>query len=44
MIRFEPSGRKSLVIVPQRKELPRGTLAAVLEQAGLTLEEFIDLL
>ncbi len=44
VIRFEPTGRKSLVIVPQRKELPRGTLAAVLEQAGLTLEEFVDLL
>ncbi len=44
MVRLEPFGRKSLVIVPQRKELPRGTLAAILEQAGLTLEELLDLL
>lgn len=34
-----------LVIVPDnRKEIPKGTLLAVLEQAGLTKEEFIGLL
>jgi predicted RNA binding protein YcfA (HicA-like mRNA interferase family) len=32
-----------LVIVPDRKTLPRGTLRAILDQAGLTREEFIEL-
>jgi predicted RNA binding protein YcfA (HicA-like mRNA interferase family) len=38
---YKVTGRKRLVIVPKRRELPRGTLAAILEQAGLTLEEFL---
>jgi predicted RNA binding protein YcfA (HicA-like mRNA interferase family) len=33
-----------LVIVPDRKEIPKGTLLAILDQAGLTKEEFIGLL
>ena len=33
-----------LVIVPDRNEIPRGTLLAILEQAGLTKEEFVELL
>ena len=33
-----------LVIVPDRKEIPRGTLISILEQAGLSKEEFIELL
>jgi predicted RNA binding protein YcfA (HicA-like mRNA interferase family) len=33
-----------LVIVPDRKTLPRGTLRAILDQAGLTKDEFIALL
>ena len=33
-----------IVIVPDRKTLPRGTLRAILDQAGLTKDEFIDLL
>jgi len=32
-----------LVIVPERKNLPKGTLRSILEQAGLTKEEFINL-
>jgi len=40
----ERQGRKSLVIVPKRSELPRGTLTAILEQAGLTRDEFMRLL
>jgi len=38
------SGRTRLVIVPDRNEIPKGTLFAILEQAGLTKEEFIGLL
>ena len=33
-----------LVIVPVRKTLPRGTLRAILDQAGLTRDELICLL
>ena len=33
-----------LVIVPDRNEIPRGTLLAILEQAGLTKDEFIRML
>lgn len=30
--------------VPERKELARGTLRALIRQAGLTVEEFVELL
>ncbi|MBI3601197.1 MAG: type II toxin-antitoxin system HicA family toxin [Nitrospinae bacterium] len=33
-----------LVIVPKRSDIPKGTLLAILDQAGLTKDEFIDLL
>jgi len=33
-----------LVIVPHRKTLPRGTLRAILDQAGLSRDELIELL
>jgi predicted RNA binding protein YcfA (HicA-like mRNA interferase family) len=33
-----------LVIVPDKNEIPKGTLLAILEQAGLSKEEFIRLL
>ncbi|MQY76137.1 MAG: addiction module toxin, HicA family [Spirochaeta sp.] len=33
-----------LVIIPGRKTLPRGTLRGILEQAGLTREEFLNFL
>jgi len=33
-----------LVIVPQGKDIPRGTLLAILEQAGLSKEGFLALL
>lgn len=36
--------RSRLVIVPDKREIPKGTLLAILEQAGLTKEEFIELL
>ncbi|MEK6598871.1 MAG: type II toxin-antitoxin system HicA family toxin [Deltaproteobacteria bacterium] len=43
---FVKRGRDTtrLVIVPDRKEIPKGTLLAIIEQAGLTKEEFIRLL
>ncbi|MGI0062770.1 MAG: type II toxin-antitoxin system HicA family toxin [Nitrosotalea sp.] len=30
--------------VPNRKEIARGTLKAIIEEAGLTIQEFTDLL
>ena len=33
-----------LVIIPKAKDLPRGTLMGILDQAGLTLDEFLQLL
>jgi predicted RNA binding protein YcfA (HicA-like mRNA interferase family) len=38
------SGVPRLVIIPERKVLPKGTLRAILEQAGLSREEFLSLL
>ena len=32
------------VTVPDHKELDRGTLRAIIRQAGLTVDEFVDLL
>lgn len=38
------SGRTRLVIVPRGRDIPRGTLLAILEQAGLSREELSRLL
>lgn len=43
-VKRDASGRIRLVIVPQGKDVPRGTLLAILEQAGLTREEFLELI
>ena len=32
------------VVVPERKELPKGTLRNIIRQADLTVEEFTNLL
>jgi len=32
------------IVVPDHKELDRGTLRAILRQAGVSVEEFVDLL
>ena len=41
LIRIKPKTRLS---IPNHKELDRGTLRAIIRQAGLTVNEFIDLL
>ena len=33
-----------LVIIPDRKSIPRGTLRAIIDQAGLSRDDFINLL
>jgi predicted RNA binding protein YcfA (HicA-like mRNA interferase family) len=40
----DAAGRVRLVIVPQGKDIPRGTLLAILDQANLGRDEFLDLL
>ena len=42
-VRHGPSGTR-LVIVPHGHDIPRGTVLAILEQAGLNRDEFIRLL
>jgi predicted RNA binding protein YcfA (HicA-like mRNA interferase family) len=34
----------AVVIVPEKRELAPGTLRSILKQAGLSIEEFIELL
>lgn len=41
MRRDEPPAR---VVVPNHKTVKRGTLRAIIRQADLTVEEFVDLL
>ncbi len=38
------STRAWIVLVPDHKEIQRGTLKSILRQAGLTVEELINLL
>lgn len=44
LFRIDPSGAKKLVIVPKKKQIPKGTLLAILQQAGIEREEFLKLL
>ena len=43
-VKVDSSGRTRLVIVPHGKDIPRGTLLAILDQAGLSREEFLKLI
>lgn len=38
------NGSGRTVIVPDHRELARGTLASILRQAGIAIDEFLDLL
>jgi predicted RNA binding protein YcfA (HicA-like mRNA interferase family) len=40
--REEPPHRR--IAVPNYDEIPRGTLRAIISEAGLTVEQFLDLL
>ena len=44
LMRRDAEGRVRLVIVPERRDLPRGTLHGILELAGITPEELSRLL
>lgn len=43
LVNREP-GNIRLVIIPNRKIIPKGTLRSILDQAGLTREEFLALI
>ena len=44
-VSLKKQGVAYLVTVPMhRREIPRGTLRAIIEDAGLTVEEFVTLL
>ncbi len=36
--------KHKIAVVPNRKELPRGTLHAIITESGLTVDEFMVLL
>ena len=42
-VKREP-GKIRLVIIPNRKIIPKGTLRSILDQAGLTRDEFLALI
>ena len=44
MVRQKLGEPTRLVIIPKAKDLPRGTLMGILDQAGLTIDEFLQLL
>ena len=44
LVRRDPSSRKRLVIIPERHDVPPGTLNDILKQAGLTAAELAELL
>ena len=44
LVGMDAEGRTRLVIVPKRKDIPVGTLQSILDLAGLSREEFLDLL
>ncbi len=44
LTKTEADGTVRLVIVPERKDIPIGTLTAIIKQAGLSRDEFVALL
>jgi len=43
LVKYEKD-QSTLVIVPERDAIPKGTLIAILNQAGLTKTQFLELL
>jgi predicted RNA binding protein YcfA (HicA-like mRNA interferase family) len=44
LVHSADASRQTTVPVHKGKDLPRGTLRDIIEQAGLTVDEFLDLL
>lgn len=36
--------KRKVAVVPNRKEIPRGTFKAIIRESGLTKEEFLKLI
>ena len=43
-VHSDDAARATTVSVHKGKDIPRGTLADIIEQAGLTVDEFLELL
>jgi predicted RNA binding protein YcfA (HicA-like mRNA interferase family) len=43
LMRTDAAGHTRLVIVPERRTIPTGTLLSIMKQSGLTREEFLSL-
>lgn len=43
-VRLKKQGRRSALVVPLHREIRRGTLAGILRDAGLTVDELRNLL
>ena len=43
-VKKDDGGRVRLVIVPMGKDIPRGTMLAIFDQAGLSKEDFLNFL
>lgn len=43
LILYHPSSQKRVVIPMHLKDIPRGTLLAIIKQAGLSREEFLKI-
>jgi len=41
-VNLSDDGHKRIAIVPMNGDVPKGTLQSILEQAGLTIEEFMS--
>jgi predicted RNA binding protein YcfA (HicA-like mRNA interferase family) len=44
LFKIDENGRKLLVIIPRRKDMPKGVLLSILQQANLSKDEFVELL
>jgi predicted RNA binding protein YcfA (HicA-like mRNA interferase family) len=44
LFKIDEKGRKLLVIIPRRKDMPKGVLLSILQQANLSKDEFVELL
>ena len=44
LFKIDEKGRKLLVIIPKRKDMPKGVLLSILQQANLSEDEFVELL
>jgi len=44
LVKEDENGKKRLVIIPKNRVIPRGTLLSILNQAGMSKDEFLSFL